>query len=169
MIKYAPILIIAVFADLLQLTLSLSFLGAGTLTSMAIGWIPFVGPALAGTITGAGIALGIVINFCLAMIIGSAILIFLLYARLFYLPLLLFGGAELLPVINNIPGWTGLVIFSIIRKYKQEKTKKAQDTEEETTTEENVAEEEPLPEVPAPRMQDDVMSPPRIRQENYAQ
>ncbi len=135
--------------------LALSFLGIGSLATAAVGWIPFIGQATAGAITGAGIVLGIAFNFCLTVTFGAAMIIFLAYNKLFDFRTFVIGGGELIPIINNAPLWTGLVIASIIAAERKRKTVATTTEEDLATDEEHEIEEQAAPEE-APALYEEV-------------
>jgi len=121
MIKYFPILIVAIFIDGFVMAVSLSILGIGTVGSAAVSWIPLIGQAAAGAITGAGSALGVAISFSLNVTFGAALLIFLIYSKIFDPRLFILGGGEVLPFLNILPFWTGLTWASIYAAHKKKK------------------------------------------------
>lgn len=169
MIKYFPILIVALILDGIQMGISLSFLGVGSVASAAVAWIPFVGQAAAGGLVGAGSILGIIMNFCLTVTFGASIIVFLAFNRMFYPQLLFLGGTELIPMLNNLPGWSGFVLASMIKNYKIESKKAATAGNEEDSlqeTQEMEEAEENLLEVSSARMED--IRAPRAANDNVS-
>jgi hypothetical protein len=108
------ILILAVFLDFIQFTIGLAMTGV----TSVVEFIPFIGQTT-GLI---GIILSGVIDFCLSVSFGALISALLFYSGLFYPGYLVSGwGLELLPGFNLLPGWTTVVIASILRKKSEEK------------------------------------------------
>ncbi len=121
MIKYFPIILIALFLDGLQILLTLSFWGIGAVGGLSISWIPIIGQALAGSTIIVGTVFGIILNICLTTTFGAAVITFLVFNKMFYPKILLFGGTELIPMLSNFPLFTGITIASIRRKAKEER------------------------------------------------
>lgn len=143
--KYFPLIMLAIFLDGIQGGLAFAFLGAGQAIGVSIGWIPVIDQIAASAATGAGTAVSVAVSFCLSATFGSALIIFMLHSKLFYPKLLIFGGIELIPVVNIVPGWTGFVFTSIMQKNAEEKRKgviSSEDSEGETSDSQEEREEE---------------------------
>ena len=141
MIKYFPLLIVALFIDGLQGGTTMAFWGAMGVTAASVGWIPFIGQAASVAIGASGTVLSMVITTCLSMVFGAATIMFLILNRIFYPVLLFIGGVEMIPMLNNLPGWSALVAASIYMKYKKDKAA-AQNNTTEGGGEENMQEME---------------------------
>ncbi len=82
----------------------------------------FANPFLAPFTIPLGIAAGFAINVCLSATLGSG-LIFLLATNGMWYPDLIFGGGivELIPGLDDLPGWTVMAGLCILRKKAKEK------------------------------------------------
>lgn len=110
--KGSWLIIFALAIDGLQAAFSLSLLGIGS----AVGLIP--GVAFASMPL--AIALGMVINICISLTMGTALAIGMAFNGMFSLRL---GAAffEVVPGLNNLPVWTIAVLLCIFKKYKEDK------------------------------------------------
>lgn len=85
-----------------------------------------VSGAIAGAVISAlgvpiGTGFGFLIDVCISLTMGGGLILALIMSGMFY-PKYVWGGAivEFLPGFDIIPGWTAMVIFSIMEKSKQE-------------------------------------------------
>lgn len=82
-------------------------------------------PALAAVGVPLGIALGFAVNFTLSVTLGTGLVMLLAFSGMFHparvIPAYL---GEIIPGLNNIPAWTGLVLYSLYKKSKEERFKK---------------------------------------------
>lgn len=114
MAKGATALFVALALDGLQALISLGL--AGVIVSTSI--IPIVGAAAAPL----GVVLGIIINACISLTMGSALVFVVLpLCGLWYPSKMLPAFLEVVPGINNLPVWTIGVVQCILHKYKEEK------------------------------------------------
>lgn len=80
------------------------------------------GGAAAATIVPLGIILGFVVNACLSLTFGIGLITLLGFEGMFF-PLTIVMGifGETIPVFDNLPIWTGLVLICAFKKLKEER------------------------------------------------
>ena len=80
-----------------------------------LGSVPVINGALATVTIPLGVGIGFTIDVCLSLTLGTALILALFLCGMYY-PKYAWncGIAEFLPGFNIIPGWTALVIFSIL-------------------------------------------------------
>lgn len=114
MAKGATALFVALAIDGLQALVSLGLSGLVLGASL----IPVLGAAAAPV----GVILGIVINICISLTMGSALVFVVLpLCGLWYPSKMLPAFLEVVPGINNLPVWTIGVARCVLHKYKEEK------------------------------------------------
>ena len=74
-----------------------------------------------------GILMAIILSVAFSVTFGAALILLLIFTRMFYPGVIVATvTAELLPGVNLLPTWTGLVARSIYNKRKEEKKEKEQ-------------------------------------------
>lgn len=92
----------------------------GTLLGILGSVLPINGLLAPATIP-IGLAIGFTIDVCLSLTLGAGLIFILFMFGMFYPKYVWSGGiAEFLPGFDILPGWTALVVFSILEKSKQE-------------------------------------------------
>ena len=147
MVRNALLILFAICIDLLQALIALSFfvmgafpgtVGGGTAGCLlgsqvaggigcaflgtVAGAVGSIGDAAAGTTLPIAVGLGFAVNVCMDAFLGT-ILIGLLWVLGMYYPRYGITGliAELIPGINDLPGWTIMTVLCVIRKTAEEK------------------------------------------------
>ena len=113
MLRGTLLILVALFIDGLQLSLMLGLMGIVSTVSL----IPFVGAA-AGPI---GFILGLVINICISLTAGPALLLALGLTGMFYPSKLLPAAIKIIPFVNMAPVWTIAVARCVFQKFKEQK------------------------------------------------
>ena len=69
-----------------------------------------------------GIGIGIAINVCLSITMGAGLIVLLRLSHMYY-PLGVWATfiTEAIPGLDNLPGWTFLVLSCVIRKFSEDK------------------------------------------------
>jgi hypothetical protein len=140
LVKVIPVLLFALFIDAIQffVSLSLSVVAAfpGTLGGCAvgsyyagkigcfvlgaIGTIPVVNGALATVTEPLGIVLGFAVSACISFMLGSMLVLFLLFLGILNKrAVLMTYVGEALPGFGILPAWTGLVVYSVYKDSKE--------------------------------------------------
>ncbi len=83
-----------------------------------LGTLPIVNTEIAFFTAPIGAVISIVLIGCLNILALAAVLILVLYGRMFYLPYFFMGSIKIVPFINLFPWWTTVMWLSIRRKEK---------------------------------------------------
>lgn len=148
MIRNALIILFAVFIDVFQALLSIGFFIIGAFPGTVAGGVggcvigSYVGGKcmLGGIILGivgtfgdpfvapyslpVAVGLGIAVNICIDVTLGTLLVMWLIQSGMYY-PTYMISGvlSELIPGVNDLPGWTMLAVVSVLRKTAEEKIK----------------------------------------------
>lgn len=111
----------ALFIDGLQAALSMAFVGLATPVAGALQLIPGVG-TLAGAAVGVfGIVMGFAVNLALSASMGVGLVFAMAFCGLFTLRIFPAFIGEIVPGFSNLPVWTGVVVWALFKKYKDDK------------------------------------------------
>jgi hypothetical protein len=93
----------------------------GGLALGILGSVPIVNATLATVTIPLGLAIGFTIDVCLSLTLGAGLMFVLFMFGMFYPKYVCPGSiAEFLPGFDILPGWTALVVLSILEKSKEE-------------------------------------------------
>ncbi len=85
-----------------------------------IGSFPIINGALATVTVPLGMAVAFTIDICLSLTLGSGLIMALIFCGMFH-PKYIWSGSivEFLPCFDILPGWTAMVVLSIMETSKQ--------------------------------------------------
>ena len=109
----------ALILDGLQAVILAAFAGLSFGATSILAFVPILGPAITASATGAGFGAGYVVDVSLTFGFGSLMLTLLMYCKMFY-PRWVAGVTLAEIALPFLPGWTLLVIRSLLLKHKEE-------------------------------------------------
>jgi hypothetical protein len=115
------LIIAALFIDGLQGMMSIALAGISGSAGIALQAIPGVGTIAGAAVVPIGIILGFIVNACISLTFGVGLIAALAFEGMAYpgyLGSVLF--AEVVPGLDNLPLWTGIVILCLMKKKSTE-------------------------------------------------